>query len=1042
MTPVHASRRIASSLVLLAGLVAFACNTDPGTGAPRKDGGVTTDAGTTDGGGDNDGGSTTGDGGIAAPTIKSVTPPHGPATGGTVVVLLGKGFVNGYALEGGSQAAAQTTISVGTNQASPSQLSVIDDQTIQVTVPPGTQGVADISVTNPNGTGVCTGCYHYFGTIRLDAITVPRPAQGSTQGGTAFTVTGSGFASDQLVLIGGTQASDLVFSQDGTSISGVTPPGTAGSVDVSVVSANASAFLRRAFVYVAPMTIGAITPNGAPLAGGGTATVTGSGFSSDSKVTIGGLAAPTSFVSSTELTISIPRATVAGAFDVTVTGARSTATLADAFAYYDTASRTLQILSVSPRQGPVAGGTCAAGTGCLHLIGNGFTSASFGVGANPAVAHVISDNLVDLDLPAAAAPGVVDLQARSPQAHGGAVLADAFAYVNPLVISGIDPASAPSATPSGTTATINGTGFSAGCSVTIGASAAAIQSATSDGTSLVVAVPPGPTGAADVRVSCGDAATLMFQTAVLDDGFRWTAPLQILQVQPESGAVAGNTAVNVYGDGFETGMTVDFGNGHAAQVQVLNAHVAIARTPPGNVGFVDVKVTADGTTATLPAGFGYYDPKNSSGGGSGGPMTGILNVTILNSTPGMYGLPVDGATVSINADQLLGTTNLNGQITFSDSALLKPVSITGSKVGFESATIAHIDARDVTLFMQLNSGDPSTPMPQPGQQPAVFQGTVCGFKLPPAIARQPNMHPLARVYFTYPYVYAAPPFGYAQTPLTVTQDCGSWLVQTGNFGAAAMYAVFGVTDDNNGGAFTPYLMTVARGLQAVPGQTTTVPMVLDMHLDVSVPIHVDIDQPSNTVVNNIYSYLDLGGEGVVPLGNTTAIGTDFVFNNHPNVAGQGLVFLNYAYTTATTGPPTSISFYYRRQAGDPAAGVNIGPMPAFTSLTTPATGGVFTGTLGWKFGPGPQPDLQQVYVYAPDGTPMWNIILPGSAQSVTVPGSALAMFPTSQMNPGYYQWVLLTASSPRFDYDYLSFDQLYLNAWTSFTQNSGSFIIP
>jgi hypothetical protein len=1039
MTPATSLRRLAPALALLAGLAAVACTPETGTSGGKKDAGSPT----VDAGGDIDAGpvtdgGTTGDGGVTTPTITSVTPPHGPAAGGTVVVIMGKNFVNGFALEGGSEAAAATTVTFGTNQASPTKLSVVDDTTIQVTVPPGTVGSTDITITNPNGSGVCPHCFNYYGTIVLTAVTAPHPAQGTTLGGTPFTLSGSGFAEGQLVLIGGTEASNLVFSADGTSISGITPAGTAGSADVSVISPNASAFLRRAFVYVAPMTITEVTPNGAPLAGAITATVSGTGFSSDSKVTLGGAAAPTTFVSDTELSIVVPASATTGAVDVAVTASRSNATLADGFAYYDS-SRSLQIFAVSPRQGSVAGGTCAAGTGCLHLVGTGFTGTSFAVGANPAVAHLVNDNRVDLDLPAAAAPGLVDIQGRSAQAHGGAVLPNAFAYVNKLTLATIDPTTAPSVTPAGTMATLTGTGLTTDCAVSLGASVATIVSADPSGDSLVITVPSGPTGPADVRVTCGDAGTLLFQEAVLPGAFSWTAPLQILQVRPESGAIAGNTAVSVYGDGFTDGLSVLFGSGRAQSVQVLNAHLATVRTPPGNVGFVDVKVSVGADSATLPAGYGYYNPKNSTGGGSGGPMLGILNVTVLNSTQGLYGQPVDGVTVSINADQLLGTTDLNGQVTFSDAALLKAVSITGSKVGFETATIAHIDARDVTLFMQLNSGDPSTPTPQPGQEPATFQGTVCGFKLPPEIAAQPNMHPVAQVFFTYPYVYAAPPFGYPQNPVTVTSDCGSWIMQTGGFGATAMYAIFGVIDDNAAGAFTPYLMTVARGLQAIPGQTTTVPMVLDMHLDVTVPIHIDIETASNTVINHIYSYLDLGGEGVVPLGTTTAIGTDFTFNNHPNVAGQGLVFLDYAYTDTA---PNSYSFYYRRQAGNPAAGVNIGPMPAFTTLTTPSASGIFTGTLAWKFGPGPQPDIQQIQVIGPDSSPQWSVILPGSALSVSLPPSALGRLPSGATVPGLYTWYLTTASSPRFDYDYFSFDQLYLNAWTSFTQNSGTFVVP
>jgi hypothetical protein len=44
----------------------------------------------------------------------------------------------------------------------------------------------------------------------------------------------------------------------------------------------------------------------------------------------------------------------------------------------------------------------------------------------------------------------------------------------------------------------------------------------------------------------------------------------------------------------------------------------------------------------------------------------------------------------------------------------------------------------------------------------------------------------------------------------------------------------------------------------------------------------------------VYSYLDLGGEGVVPLATTTSFTNDFTFEQHPQVAGDGLLFLNIA----------------------------------------------------------------------------------------------------------------------------------------------------
>jgi hypothetical protein len=1047
MTPVQDRRspvvsRTAALWLLATAAAALACSSPSGP--------IRADAGSHSDGGPDAGPAAGNDGGTGGPDagsgpvvlVLSATPPIGPTIGGTVVVLLGQGFVNGFALQGGPQASMATSVTVGVNEASPAELSVIDDTTIQFTIPPGTVGPADITVTNPSGTGTCSGCFTYYQTVQLTAITSPVPPQGSTLGGTPFTLTGSGFASGQLVLIGDAQATNIVVSADGTSLTGITPAGKAGASDVAVISADASAFLRLAWVYVAPMTVSGVSPNGSPLAGGGTATVSGSGFTVDSQVSLGGTAAQTTWVSDTQLTITVPPATSAGAVDVQVAGSRSHADLPNGFAYFDS-SQNFQLFAVSPQQGPVSGGTCAAGTGCVHLVGSGFPSdgsMQVALGVNLASVQVKSSNTADVDVPAASAPGVVDVIARTPS--GSATLPMSFAYVNPLSITSISPASAPVASAAGQSATISGTGFSSSCQVSIGAAPATVQSAASDGSSLVVTLPAGSTGPADVVVSCGAPGSLSYQQAILPGGFTYTAPLQVLQVSPDSGAIAGNTAVNVYGNGFGLGMHVFFGSGQATQVQILSPYQAVVRTPPGNVGFVNVKVQLDTESAVLPAGFGYYDPKNSTGGASGGPMQGILNVTLLNDTIGYYGDPVPNATVSVNNDALVGTSDQNGQVTFSDPTLLKPVSITATASGFETTTVAQVDARDVTIYMTMTGPGGGPPSPQPSQQPATFKGTICGFKLPPDVAANASLHPQAQIFFTYPYVYAAPPFGLPETPVIVTQDCGEWIMQTGAFGATAIYAVFGTVDPT--GNFTPYLMTVASGLNAVPGQTENVPLILNMHLDLSVPITVQISEPPPprpAVVNEIFSYLDLGGQGAVPLGQAISQSNSFVFANHPEVSGQSLIFLNLSYVPDN---PNALSLYYRRQQGDLAAGVTVGPMLPFTTLTTPQDSGTFTGSLGWMFGAGPQPDLQQVSVSAPDGTPLWQVVLPGTDQGVSMPPSALSALPpsTPATAGALYTWTLVTAASPRFEYDYFSYDQLYINAWTSFTQNQGTFVLP
>ena len=71
-----------------------------------------------------------------------------------------------------------------------------------------------------------------------------------------------------LVLFNGTAATGVSVAPDGRSLTAVTPPGAAGSADVGVVGPNSSSFLRRSFLYVAPVRVAEVEPVSAPLAGG------------------------------------------------------------------------------------------------------------------------------------------------------------------------------------------------------------------------------------------------------------------------------------------------------------------------------------------------------------------------------------------------------------------------------------------------------------------------------------------------------------------------------------------------------------------------------------------------------------------------------------------------------------------------------------------------------------------------------------------------------------------------------------------------------
>ncbi len=259
--------------------------------------------------------------------ISSVEPNTGPTAGGTTVTIVGAGFWH------------STSVSFG-GVASPA-VTFVSSTELQATTPARAGGTVAVTVTGwHNQSATLAGAFTYSAATST-ALTVSAisPSQGPTDGGTTVSIAGTGFQTGATVAFGGVQ-STAVSMASSTQINAVSPPGSSGTVAVTVTeSSSQSASLPSAFTYTSGPSVSSVSPQTGPVTGGTTVTIMGSGFQSGASVAFGGLAATSvMFVSSSEIQAVTP-VSQAGTVSVSVANQGSqTGTLASAFTFYHTVS--------------------------------------------------------------------------------------------------------------------------------------------------------------------------------------------------------------------------------------------------------------------------------------------------------------------------------------------------------------------------------------------------------------------------------------------------------------------------------------------------------------------------------------------------------------------------------------------------------------------------------------------------------------------------------------------------------------------------------
>ena len=340
----------------------------------------------------------------------------------------------------------------------------------------------------------------------VPAVTGLSPAQGPVSGGTAVTITGTGFTGATAVWFGTNTSTNYTVNAD-TRITAVSPANPSGTVNVTVTTPGGTSALSAGdkFTYgVVPVipTVTGISPVSGPTAGGTAVNITGTGFTGATNVTFGTTPAPSFTVNSATSIKATSPAHAVGLVNITVTTPGGTSLISTADRYTFTLSPvTPTVTGISPTYGTTAGGTEVIVTGTTFT---GATSVKFGSAAGTIIVN--TGSLIVVSSPANAA-GTVDVTVTTPTGTSTTSPADRFTNVGTPTVTGISPTGGPVS--GGTAVIINGTGFIGVTAVMFGTTPAfAIPGTQSNnpnqvaaGTQIIISAPTHTAGIVNITVT-------------------------------------------------------------------------------------------------------------------------------------------------------------------------------------------------------------------------------------------------------------------------------------------------------------------------------------------------------------------------------------------------------------------------------------------------------------------------------------------------------------------------------------------------------------
>ena len=417
------------------------------------------------------------------------------------------------------------------------------------------------------------------------------PKSGNITGDEIISFFGGPFNKNLRVSIGENSLTELKI--DEFMMSGKTPLGQLGPEIITISSGDGDLLYRGKFNYIesSSMVLTELRPTSGSMLGGGSGLITGAGFTEGITIKIGDELARDLQISSRMVSFKIPKSNKSGSTDVVVNLPDGGITRLDgAFTYNPFPT----IEEIDPNEA----GTWAGPIHELIVLGTNFL---------PGVTLMIGDEIItnlsyvsETELHGKLFPNNGTGSGRYPRFFGkvpvkvinpdgqSATLIDGFSFNRRPYISEITPAAGPLT--GNTTITVKGKNFQNGMVVYIDGEIAQTgivkidtKDPNGDDWKTIFAVeaktpPSSSTGLVDVTVKMPDG-----QFDIEDEGFAYNSAPVLAFIEPDNGKLKGGTRINIHGEGFLPGATVQmlFGNSYtpAKEINVISSQLIIATTP-------------------------------------------------------------------------------------------------------------------------------------------------------------------------------------------------------------------------------------------------------------------------------------------------------------------------------------------------------------------------------------------------------------------------------------------------------------------------------